>query len=1425
MPTKRHRRIRGTSRPPSGEVPSACTATLPDEASKEMSLDPDFRPKSAMEWNGLIVGIGASNGGLEAFQEIFEHLPSRIDAAYVLLHHLDSPGESDLAALLARTTTMPVRVAHDGEKIEGGRIYVIPSHVNLILEDSTLKQLDRTTRSGPNLPIDLFFRSLAESQRDRAIAVVLSGTGNDGTEGVRAVRAADGWTIAQEPSTARSASMPTSAIDAGHIDFVMHCRDIGSKVSEISAHLRDEAQRAEHSSPFRSPEDSRALRSIEDMIGRPKNDTSTSTMKHLENRIERRMFVRSVATATEYARLLETDGDERRILGHNPSSDRSRFFRAETVLATIARRVAPEISANHTGTEPVRVWIPGCSRGESAYSLAIVLDEVVRASPGIHPGFKIFATDVSDAELDVARSGIFSSSIAESVPEERLSRYFEHSGNTYRIADRIRAGIVFARHDIAVDPPFLQLGLIDGRHLAFDRDSAAQRATIEKFHTALLPRGFLILGQSGPAPTTFADFEPSDGIYRKRSEESEKSPTATPRSTFLGPGNAKPNGDRSEPVRDPDAGVTAECRRVLTDLYLPASVLVDARLRVVRFFGDTEPYIRRSTSDADLDVRHLVRDDLRSNLIDALERSDAIARGGPRTSYRKIDDRNVRITVIPIEDSTGEASRHLVVFDGTPTAPMPHRVQKPHLRLDDRKDRRIARLEDDLVRVSESHQLILDARDLVREEMQTASEETICSNEELQRINEALEYAKFELERTNDDLTKLNTALVEQNRELEAVGEDLLNLIAGVDIPILMLGRKLELKRSTRSAQSELGISPSDVGKRFFDLETCLRDPSIESDAQSVFLALAVGDREIVDGNGRFRNLKMRPFLTTAGTIDGVILSMIDVDAMKRSVKEVESARDSADAIVETARSGFLILDTDLVVGRANRSFYETFRLDPAQTIGRRIGDVGQGEWKFPELETRLGRLVQEGGSFDGLVVAGTFRELGPMTIVMNGRVLPDDPGSPGKRILLAIEDMNRSRAGEEAKAAILAEAAWNAELQASRMKDEFVATVSHELRGPLNAIAGWSHILGAPSLPPNVLAKGLAVIDRSIKSQTVMIDDLLDIARVVAGEMRLSPRIVDLSTIAVAVVENLADAATAKGITVDLALEPASSPIRGDPDRLQQIVWNILSNAVKFTPRGGHIDVSVRRSGDSIELRVVDTGIGIEPVFLGRIFERFRQADSSKRRRHGGLGIGLAIVRHLVLLHGGTVTAESDGIGHGTTILVTIPLCPPDSSHVREKSGSQRTTSGSMEIADAEASTLRGIRVLLVDDDQDGREMQQAVLELYGANVVAVGSTNEAVAAFDNCLPDIVLSDLAMPERDGIDLVRTIRSRQSDAGGSIPAVALTAFASKNDRETSLAAGFNEHIPKPASPAALIRLLKELATAYRTSFPRRTDGA
>jgi two-component system CheB/CheR fusion protein len=1336
-----------------------------------------------------IVGIGASAGGLEAFGRLLSKLPADTGAAFVLVQHLDPLHESILASLLARTTAMPVRETMDGTLIEPDHVYVIPPTVDIALADGHIRHVPRGSRREPHRPIDLFLGTLADVKQSQAVAVILSGTGTDGTQGCRAVKAGGGIALAQEPESAKFGAMPQSAIDSRCVDVVLPPEAIGAEIARLVAERALEGVDRARGPARPSEADRFQLARIFTML---KNATGADFSGYkkttLRRRVQRRMALQGTEQLAAYATLLEDEPAELQDLHRDLLINVTSFFRDPETFDALKVDVLPRLLRARPADLPIRVWVPGCATGEEAYSIAMCLLEV-QGALGVNTPIQVFASDLADAAVQKARSGSYPGSVDTQVSHERLLRFFVKEAGRYQVSKAVRDLLVFAHHDLTRDPPFSRMDLVSCRNVLIYLEPALQKRVLATLHYALQPDGLLLLGQAetiGAASDAFTIVDREHKVYAKRAQATPAFLRGPP---VAGPRAVAPSVAPSPPRTDRRTDVVRESQRLLIERYAPASVLVDDKDDVFHFRGDTEPYLGHAEGAASFQLTKLARKgllpDLRRLLLEARAQNGPVRKTGLVLRHQG-RTRRVALEAIPIRGPGSGEQSFLVIFDdGGKRAPAAG-VQVS--RSASAEKRHIAVLEREVQALEHYQQAAQQDHEAASEELQSANEELQSNNEELMTLNEELQTRNLELQRLHDDLD---------------------NFFASATIPVLMLSRDLVLRRLTPAASTLLGILPTDVGRPLGRLVLQVDPFEVEVLVLGVIETMLPVERELQDGQGRWWRLQVRPYRTSDNRIDGAVLVLLDIDLLKRNQRIVEEARDFADDIVDTAREPLLILDRELRVKRTNQAFCATFGLTRAETEGALFGGLMSGQWALAGLLDLLAHVLATGTPFGDHVVEGISPETRARTLVLNARRLRQET-SRGDLILLAIEDCTAARHVDEERAELLhrAETAARSAEAANRLKDEFVANASHELRGPLSAMLTWTHLLSTGPTDAVTTARGLAAIERSARTQTHLIEDLMDVTRITLGKMRLAMRLHDLQPLVEAALETARSAAQAKNVSLSVTCTSSES-VLGDQERLQQVFWNLISNAVKFTPAGGQVTVSHGRVGTFVQVRVSDDGRGIAPSFLPYVFERFRQADGSTSRQQPGLGLGLAIVRQLVEMHGGTVSAESPGEGRGATFVVSLPV-PAIRTPTAEETAPETAPAARPSHATVGPS-LAGLDVLIVDDDDDGRDAVRAVLEQRGAKVRAAASVDDALLAFEAATPDVLVSDIGMPLRDGYELIRTVRLRASDRGGSVPALALTAYAASDDRQKTTAAGFQEYLAKPAEPAELVWRVARLA--------------
>ncbi|MCE9612026.1 MAG: PAS domain-containing protein [Chthoniobacter sp.] len=945
-----------------------------------------------------IVGIGASAGGLEAFTQLLAALPAHTGLALVLVQHLDPAHASRLTELLARATRRPVHEICEGMSVEPDHVYVIPPNSDLSILHGRLSLTPRTKARGLHLPVDTFFRALAADQQRHAIGVILSGTASDGTEGLRAIKAAGGLTFAQEEKSAQHDGMPRSAIAAGVVDRVLPPEGIARELARVGRHPYV-VQSAAAEDPL--PDSGDDMRKIFILLRAASGvDFSFYKPTTLKRRIARRMTLQKVDSLAHYVRFLRQTPGEVAALFDDMLINVTSFFREPDTFTALQKDVFPRLLADRSPETPLRVWVPGCSTGEEAYSLAIALLEFLGESSTPVP-VQIFASDVSEPAIEKARAGLYPPDIAADVSPARLRRFFTPHSGGYQIRKAVRDLCVFARQDVVKDPPFSRLDLVSCRNLLIYFGPVLQKRVIPTFHYALRPGGFLLLGNSettGDFADLFALADHHHKIYARK--------PATRRLPLELPFTHQPEQIADASHALPVAHATGfdfqkEADRIVLGRYTPAGVIVNKRLDVLQFRGRTGPYLEPSPGAASLNLLKMAREgllvELRAALTEARRRHAPAVRRGVQV---KAEDgfREVSVEVIPLPATPDDpADCYLVLFAESP--PAATKPQQPPGKTARARDKVVEQLQQELLATKEYLQSVLGEHERGHEELQSANEEILSSNEELQSTNEEMETAKEELQSTNEELTTVNDELQTRNAELSQANGDLVNLLNSVQVPIVILGGDLRIRRFTPLAERVLNLIPGDVGRPLSDLRPSLRGPDLEKLIVGVMDSLVPQEVEVQDRAGRAQLLRIRPYQTLENKIDGVILTLVDIRGTV--------AQELASAIVDTVRQPLLVLDGELRVQVANAAFYTLFRVRPEDTEQRLIYMLGRTQWDIPQLRRLLEEILPQGAPVEGFVVDAEFPGVGWKKLVLNAcRLVGGSTDEP--RILLAIEEADR---------------------------------------------------------------------------------------------------------------------------------------------------------------------------------------------------------------------------------------------------------------------------------------------------------------------------------------------------------------------------------------------------------------------------------
>ncbi|MBW4678265.1 MAG: PAS domain-containing protein [Desmonostoc geniculatum HA4340-LM1] len=1373
-----------------------------------------------------IVAMGASAGGLEAFTQLLSHLPIDTGMAFVLIQHLSPNQKSLLSEILSRKTQMPVCEVQDGMAVEPNNVYVIPPNARMTISEGVLRLSPREKTRGHFMTVDAFFTSLAEEWGSKAIAVVLSGGDADGARGLELIKGAGGITFAQCEDTAKVSSMPSTAIASGYVDFILPPEAIAEELAKISRHPYITSPTPIKPTEVLPTENTDALSTVFSLLRSSCGvDFSHYKQTTLKRRILRRMILYKLEKLEDYVKYLQEHAEEVNALYQDVLIAVTSFFRDSEAFEALKTKVFPSITKGRSPESALRIWVAGCSTGEEAYSIAICLLEYF-TSQGINLPIQLFATDINEVAIDKARNGVYKLSQIADVSPERVQRFFVQVEGGYQISKVVRELCVFARQNLIGDPPFSRLDLITCRNVLIYLGSPVQKKLLPIFHYGLKSTGYLMLGTSetvGEFTDLFALVDRKCKIYSRK--------MASARLSIDLMANSYPAAEmiNSQPILSEDGfndfEIQKEADRVVLSRYSPVGVIINSDLEILQFRGETSSYLQPAPGRPSFNLLKMAKADLRLELRTAIHQAKKQQHSITKEGLQLRDGdrvRQVKFDVIPFKSAIAPEIYFLVLFENVssslPTAPEVTGDRPLRSRRSKHQEQETIQLKQELATTKEYLQSIIEEQQATNQDLRAANEEILSSNEELQSTNEELETAKEEIQATNEELNTINDELQRRNIESTQVSNDLLNLLSSINIPILMLGGDLRIRRFTPSAQTVFNLIPTDVGRPLSDINHNLNVINLEEQILEVISTLNLKAQEVEDQEGHCYDLRIRPYRTIDSKIDGAVIVLVDIDAIKRSAVQLRGSRDYAEAIVDTVRESLVVLDTELRVVSANRSFYEMFQVSAAQTEKHLIFEISNGEWNLELLRSLLENILPTDTPFQDLEIEHQF-ENGQKTVRFNARKMPRIDNR--QMILLMIEDITQFKQWEAERAYLLSQEqlARTAAQTANRAKDEFLSILSHELRNPLNALLGWSQLLRTRELDVATINQGLEAIEHSAEVQAQLIEDLLDISRITSGRLRLNLELIDLALVVESAVNLVRLSAESKNIQIECQLEPSTRRILGDAVRLQQVIWNLLSNAIKFTPSGGRIDVVLEYIDEQAQIQVSDTGKGISADFLPHVFDRFRQADSSRIRSNPGLGIGLTIVRHVVELHDGTVEAYSQGEGQGATFIVKLPL----QTNLEESSALNLTNPvvsiDQLPPSDDNVPSLDGVRVLLVDDELYVRDLFTTLLEVYGVEVTAVASAREALSML-MANPggyDLLLSDISMPEEDGYTLIRQVRALSVELGRQIPAVALTAHARSEERREALNAGFQVHLAKPVEPTRLVFVVASLTGRIRRS--------
>jgi two-component system CheB/CheR fusion protein len=1291
-----------------------------------------------------VVGIGASAGGIQALTRFFENMPADSGMAFVVVVHLSAKHESHVDQILQRATRMRTSQVNSTVAIEKDHIYVIPPAVNLQMMDGQLNVVTAERPRERPVVVDVFFRTLAEAHKSRAVAVVLSGTGADGALGMARIKELGGVSLAQLPEDAEFDGMPRSAIENNVVDFVLPVADMPQKLLDLWNNAsRIEIPDAQEIAPLAQPPSNRqkaeaaeaALSEILQLLAlRTGHNFEHYKRATVLRRIERRMQVAGVSSMPHYLVYLQNNTAETPALLADMLIGVTNFFRDREAFEALERDVVPAVFewAGKNDLDSIRIWAPACSTGQEAYSLAMVLASEAERQKS-RAKVQIFATDVDESAIAVARKAAYPEYIVTDVPPNYLRQFLRREGPHYKIIKQIRDQVLFAPHNILRDPPFSRLQMVVCRNLLIYLNRRAQQHVLQVFHSVLERGGYLFLGNSetvDAAEDLFTTVDIKNRIFRSVGAAGAIRPMPVDISQSLVPVAMSPVSIRARTDSERAVSYSALHQRAL-EKFGPATVLIDPSFRIVHLSDKAGRFLHHKGGEPSHNLLSLVqpewRVEVRSAVLEALKTGNptetnvlSVRRGSAHPA--------VRAVVSPFKDREWGEQLLLLVFEDI-DIPTPMAAGAPTVATGDAM---VQRLESEIETLRSQLRQTIEHADTSTEELKASNEEFQAINEELRSATEELETSKEELESINEELITVNYELKTKVEETVKINDDLQNLISSSDIATIFVDKSMRVKWFTPKTTSLFNLIPEDRGRALTDITHRIDYPAMIADANEAFSSLRLIEREVSSKDNRWFLARLMPYRTAEHRIEGAVLNFVDITERRVAEERLREGLERLRLVAESSKDFAIVtMDQRGRVTGWNRAAELMFGYKAAEVEGKTLAFIFTPEDRAEnmherELQTAYERgharderwhLRKDGSRFYCSGVVYPLVDNGLRGYAKIARDLTDKH----------IEDYEQVSRLERTQASNV-------------LKDEFIAIMSHELRHPLNLIQLNMDLL---SRLPGVFAspkatKAIEAVRRAVRNQSQIIADLLDLSRVQTGKLKLECSSVRLAPI----VSTVVDAVRAQAREGDVRLEApgldsqevANLSVNGDITRIEQIAWNLVSNAVKFTLPGGVVTVTLKQEKDQARLDVQDTGIGIAPESLGKLFTMFSQVSlKHDGRRRQGLGIGLALVAQLAEAHGGRVAAASAGEGQGSTFTVWLPIVEKDEEVTPD-------------LSVRPLGMLHGLRILLVDDSQEILDMLSTLCEIEGAHVRTAASGPVALQLLTEQDFDVLVSDIGMP-------------------------------------------------------------------------------
>lgn len=934
--------------------------------------------------------------------------------AFVLLQHLDPIHKCILPELIQRKTNMKVCQIEHGMKVQPNCIYVIPPNKDLSIRQGILILSEQSVSMSPRMPIDFFFRHLAKDQGEKSICIIFSGMGTDGTLGLKEVKDKLGMVMVQDPDTTEYNSMPLSAISTNLVDFIAPPEELPAKLIGFVKHLIKPSNQNPTAVDKSSGELQKIFVLIRDHTG---HDFSLYKGNTMYRRIERRMSVLQIDRASNYVSYLQQNPQEVDLLFNELLIGVTNFFREPEAFEFLKENVIPDLLKNRMKEQILRIWIPGCSTGEEVYSTAIIIRECLEKIKKVNSiKVCIFATDINRQAIEIARQGIYPVNISADVSQERLAQFFIKVGDSsYQVKKAIREMVVFAPQNIIMDPPFIRLDMLCCRNLLIYFSTELQKKLLPLFHYSLNPGGILFLGSSetiGEYTGLFSTLDNRLKIFERKDSIS----SLLPMIDYLSPTIFHESLKANIVKKDISGAIPDMIQRILHENYTPPAVVINENGDIIYINGRTGKYLEPSPGKANLNIFAMARDEIRFEMGKAIrEASSQKVLVSVNLLNIKYNDgfHNIKITARPLTISQYPSGLLMVIFEDAANFMQAESLSTDSV-LASEQTAAVTELEGQLTFTREHLQSIIEEMETSQEELKSMNEEFQLTNEELQSTNEELKTSREELQSLNEELLTVNVELQTKNNDLLQSNSDMKNLLSSTRIATIFLDNKLNIKRFTPEMSSIINLIQTDVGRPISDIVQKLKYTNLIPDVREVLDTLVYKEIQVQTIAGNWFNMRIFPYRTIENVIDGVVITFSEITKNKLKEESLIEANNFTMSVVSTVREPMVVLDSELRVISANRSFYKTFLVDPHETENKLIFDLGSNQWNIPALRDLLEKVVLLNKEFNDFLVEHEFPSIGYKKMLLNARSIFCE-NQDSHLILLAIEDItNRKHAPSE---------------------------------------------------------------------------------------------------------------------------------------------------------------------------------------------------------------------------------------------------------------------------------------------------------------------------------------------------------------------------------------------------------------------------